>query len=172
MQIRSNSENWSVVIRSIKIKDQLGAVFVYLLITNVFSCECTFEICKHCLMSACAWNEYTCFGRLFVIMNFVDASKKKINPNAKENEKIWVKMFSNFWTTGILKNWWSLLVILINTFFHFEIFWKPWCPEGTIFYLFFFKKKNWINILITPAQAIGHKTPDLETYFSDSLEIR
>ena len=30
IQIRSNSENWSVVIRSIKMKDQLGAVFVCL----------------------------------------------------------------------------------------------------------------------------------------------
>ena len=38
-QIRSNSENWSVVIRSIKIKDQLGAVFVCLSIMNVFICE-------------------------------------------------------------------------------------------------------------------------------------
>ena len=37
MQIRSNSENWSVVTKSIKIKDQLGAVFVM----NVFICECT-----------------------------------------------------------------------------------------------------------------------------------
>ena len=32
--------------------------------------------------------------------------------------------------------------------------------------------KNQINHLITPAQAIGHKTPDLETYFSNSSEIR
>ena len=42
MQIRSNLENLSVVIRSIKIKDQLGAVFVCLLIMNVFIRECTF----------------------------------------------------------------------------------------------------------------------------------
>ena len=38
-------------------------------------------------------------------------------------------------------------------------------PRGTIL-------KNRINILITPAQAIGHKTLDLETYFSNSSEIR
>ena len=31
-QIRQNSENWSVVTKSIKIKDQLGAVFVCLLL--------------------------------------------------------------------------------------------------------------------------------------------
>ena len=32
--------------------------------------------------------------------------------------------------------------------------------------------KNRMNHLITPTQAIGHKTPDLETYFSNSSEIR
>ena len=47
-QIRSNSESLSVVIRSIKIKDQLGAVFVCLLIMNVFICDCTFDKCKPC----------------------------------------------------------------------------------------------------------------------------
>ena len=64
-------------------------------------------------------------------MNFVEASKKRINPSAKENEKIWVKMFSNFWTTGILKE----LVItvgneptLINTFCHYGIVDAPFCP--------------------------------------------
>ena len=55
-------------------------------------------------------------------MNFVDASKK--NPNTKENEKKWVKIFSNFGTTWILK---ELVIaignepILINTFFHYGI---------------------------------------------------
>ena len=82
--------------------------------------------------------------------------------------KIWVKMFSNFWTTGILK---ELVItvsnelILINTFFHFGIFWKPWCPKRHDF------EKNRINHLITPSQAIDHKTNDLETYFSNSSEI-
>ena len=56
-QIRSNSENWSVVIRSIKIKDQLGVIFICLSVMNVFIWKWTFEICKHCLTSACAWNE-------------------------------------------------------------------------------------------------------------------
>ena len=42
MQIRSNSKNLSVVIRSIKIKDQRGAVFVCLLIMNVFIREYAF----------------------------------------------------------------------------------------------------------------------------------
>ena len=32
--------------------------------------------------------------------------------------------------------------------------------------------KNQINHLITPVQAIGHETPNLETYFSNSSEIR
>ena len=32
--------------------------------------------------------------------------------------------------------------------------------------------KNRINHLITPTQAFGHKTPDLETYFSNSSKIR
>ena len=44
---------------------------------------------------------------------------------------------------------------------------KPWCPEGHNFL-----KKNRINHLITPTQAIGHKTPGLETYFSNSSKIR
>ena len=43
---------------------------------------------------------------------------------------------------------------------------KPWCPEGHNF------EKKQMNLLITPAQAIGQKTPDLETYFSNSSEIR
>ena len=41
-QIRSNSKNLLVVIRALKIKDQLGAVFVCLLIMNVFIHECAF----------------------------------------------------------------------------------------------------------------------------------
>ena len=45
-QIRSNSENWSVVIRSIKMKDQLGVVFVCLLIMNVFICKYAYWKCK------------------------------------------------------------------------------------------------------------------------------
>ena len=46
--------------------------------------------------------------------------------------------------------------ISINTFFHFEIFRKPWCPEGHDF-----EKSN--KPLITPTQAIGLKIPDSET---------
>ena len=41
-QIQSNSEDLSAIIRSIKIKDQLGAVFVCLLIMNVFIRERAF----------------------------------------------------------------------------------------------------------------------------------
>ena len=46
-----------------------------------------------------------------------------------------------------------------------ESFEKRGAPKGTIL-------KNRINHLITPAQAIGHETPDLETYFLNSLEIK
>ena len=42
---------------------------------------------------------------------------------------------------------------------------KCGAPRGTIL-------KNRINHLITPVQAIGHETPDLETHFSNSSEIR
>ena len=75
-------------------------------------------------MSAYAWNEETYDLDIFVIMIFFDASKKRINLSAKEYENIWVKMFSNFWTTRILK---ELVVIisnvpiLINASFHCEI---------------------------------------------------
>ena len=79
-------------------------------------------------------------------------------------------MFSNFRTTRILK---ELVItvgnelILINTFFHYGIIWKKkrGASKGTIL-------KNRINHLITPAQAIGHETPDLETYLSNSSKIR
>ena len=111
---------------------------------------------------------------IFVILNFVDIKKKEeginfvIIKSVQVKMKIWLKMFSSFWTTEVLK---ELVItvgnepILINTFFHFGILWKPWCPVGHDF-------ENRINLLITPSQAIGHKTPDLETYFSNSSEIR
>ena len=74
------------------------------------------------------------FQTFLVIMDFVDASKKENKSSAKENEKIWVKMFSSFWTTRVLK---ELVIIvgnepiLINTFFHYGIIWKKmWCPKG------------------------------------------
>ena len=129
-----------------------------------------FEKCKHCLMLAYAWNEATYVSDIFVIMIFFDASKKRINPSAKEYENIWVKMFSNFLTTRILK---ELVItvgnksISINTPFHFGTFWikSLGASRGTIL-------KNRINILITLAQAIGHKTHNLETYFSNSSKIR
>ena len=73
-----------------------------------------------------------------------------------------------FWTTGTLK---ELVVtisnepILINTFFHFEIFLKTLVPREARFW------KNRINHLITPSQAIGHKIFDLQT-LSNSSKIR
>ena len=106
------------------------------------------------LMSAFAWNEWTCVSDIFVILNFANISKKgnkfcDHKVSAKKNENV-----SKFWTTMISK-WLVIIVssqsILINTFFHFEIFWKPRCPEGNNFW------KNRINLLITPTQAIGHK---------------
>ena len=77
-------------------------------------------------------------------------------------------MLSNFWTTRILKE----LVITVgnkpistNTFFHFGICWKFWCPEGHDF-----GKSN--KHFDQPAQEIGHKTPDSKTYFSNSSKIK
>ena len=51
--------------------------------------------------------------------------------------------------------------ILINIPFHFETIWIKdlGALRGTLF------EKNQMNLLITPAQAIGRKTPDLETLF-------
>ena len=54
--------------------------------------------------------------------------------------------------------------VLINNFFFFtmESFGKKMggAPRGMIL-------KNRINHVITPSQAIGHETPDLETFFSN-----
>ena len=69
----------------------------------------------------------------FVIMNFVDASKKRINPK-KKMENMGENVFK-FWTTEILK---ELVIIvgnepvLINNFFHYGIIWikNGWCPKG------------------------------------------
>ena len=75
-----------------------------------------------------------------------------------------------FWTTEILKELVTLVgnePVLINTFFHYGIIWikKKWCLRGHDFE----KSKN---LLITPPQTIGHKTPSLETFFLNSSEIR
>ena len=74
-QIRSNSENLSMVIRSINIKDQLGAVFCLSFDHEFFfhSWMCFLRNVNTALMSACAWNEWTC---TFFIMNLADVSKK------------------------------------------------------------------------------------------------
>ena len=122
MQIRSNSENSPAVIRNVKIKDQLGAVFLF------FEC---FHLWMHfsrnvnfALMSAFTWNEWTYVLGIFVVLNSVDILKKK-----KKNENV-----SKFWTMGISK-WLVIIVssqpVLINTSFHCEIVWiKMWYPEG------------------------------------------
>ena len=79
-----------------------------------------------------------------------------------------MKMFKSFEQQGFQNDWWSLLVVsqfLQILFSTLESFENLGTPRGTIL-------KNRINHLITPIQAIGHKTPDLETYFSNSSEIR
>ena len=72
-----------------------------------------------------------------------------------------------FWTKEILK---ELVItvgnepVLINNFFHYGIIWIKKmgdAPRGMIL-------KNRINHMITPSQAIGRETPDLETFFSNS----
>ena len=74
-QIWSNSENLSVVIGSIKIKDQLGAVFVC---HECFhSWMCFLRNVNTTSMSAFAWNEWTCVSDTFVITNLVDVLKRE-----------------------------------------------------------------------------------------------
>ena len=80
-------------------------------------------------------------------------------------------MFSNFWMTEVLKELVTTVgnePVLINTLLslwnHLN---KKKCgaSRGTIL-------KNQRNLWITPAQAIGHKTPSLETFFLNSSKIR
>ena len=52
-------------------------------------------------MSAYACNEGTCVSDIFVIMNFADTSKKRINPNANEKMKI----FSSFEQQEFQNDW-------------------------------------------------------------------
>ena len=76
-QIWPNLENLLMVIRRIKIKNQLGAVF------SSFVHECLY-LWMHflrnvniILMSACTWNQWTCVSNILVIMNFADVSKRE-----------------------------------------------------------------------------------------------
>ena len=95
-------------------------------------------------MGSFAWNEWICASNIFVILNFTDAFKEGINSNAnmkmqkKSDNKM--KIFPSFWITGILK---ELVIIvsnqsiLINTFFHFGIFWikkTTLVPRGARFW--------------------------------------
>ena len=61
-QIQPNSKSWSMDIKSVKIKDQLGVVFL-LLFMNVFIFECIFERCKQYFdVSICMKWMDLCFG--------------------------------------------------------------------------------------------------------------
>ena len=99
-------------------------------------------------------------------MNFVDASKKRINPSAKENMSENVFKFLNDKDPERMGDycwsWTHLNKHFLSLWNHLK---KRGAPRGAIL-------KNQINHLIMPARVIGHKTPDLETYFSNSLEIR
>ena len=91
-QIRSNSENLLVVIRSIKMKDLLGAVFVCLLITNVFVCGCTFEICKLCSnVSICMkWMNFWFQTSLsFWILSILKKKGNKFRDHKVSTKKMW-----------------------------------------------------------------------------------
>ena len=64
-QIRLNSENLSVVIRSIKINDQLGAVLFVFWLWMFSFVNVLFEKCKHCFnVSMCMKWMNLCFGYL------------------------------------------------------------------------------------------------------------
>ena len=54
-------------------------------------------------MSAYAWNKRTYISDIFVIVNFGYTSKKRINPNAKENEKNMVENIFKFLNNGGLE---------------------------------------------------------------------
>ena len=71
-QIQPNSEDLSTVTRSIKIKDQLGAVLLWM-----FSfVNALLEKCKPCFDVNICIKWINLFWTPFVIMNFVDISKK------------------------------------------------------------------------------------------------
>ena len=67
-------------------------------------------------------------------MNFVDTSKKRINPSAKENKKYIGENVFNFLNDGGLEkidDYFRNELILINTSFHYGIIWiKMWYPKG------------------------------------------
>ena len=154
MQIRSNLENWSMVTKSTKIKDELGAVFfVCVLLWMFLFVNALLEKCKHCLMSTYAWNERTYISDIFVIVNFVYTSKKRINPVQNKMRKYDWKCFQILERRGSWKNWWLLLVInpsrqiLSSTLESVENF---GAPRGTIL-------ENRINILISLRRKLAIK---------------
>ena len=115
-------------------------------------------------MSAYAWNEGTFVSDIFDILNFADTSKKRINPSVKEKWGYFqVLNNGDFKMIGdhllVVSPSWQILSSTLESFENLG------APRGTIL-------KNRINILITLAQAIGHETSDLETYFSNSSKIK
>ena len=71
----------------VKIKDQLGAILFFAFIYECFHFWVHFlKDVNIILMSAFVWNEWTYVSDIFVILNFADAFKKRINSRAKKNE--------------------------------------------------------------------------------------
>ena len=64
------------------------------------------------------------FQIFLVIMNFVDTSKKRINPSAKENKKYMGENISKFLNNGDperIGDYFENEPVLINTSFHYGI---------------------------------------------------
>ena len=134
MRIRPNSENLLMVIRSIKIKDQLGAVFSPFCLWMFAFVNVLFEKCKLCFDVSICMKWINLFQTPFVIMNFADISEKgnKFHDHKVNTQKWKWKCFSNVWFWS-WKNWWLLLVINSSRWtlpFTLEPFEKTSCPEG------------------------------------------
>ena len=108
MQIRPNSENLLMVIRSIKIKDQLWVIFSSFVYECFNSWICFLRNVNLVIMLACAWNKWTCVSNIlsfWISLMFIKKNKFH-NHKVKKNENV-VQMFDfESW-----KNWWLLLVI-------------------------------------------------------------
>ena len=125
-----------MVIRSIKITDQLGVVFCLWIFSFV---NALLEKCQLCFDVSICMKWINLFWTPFVIMNFVDISKKGNkcydHKVSAKNDK---KNVSKFLIVGFLK---ELVIIvgnkptLINTPFRFETIWirDLGASRGTIF---------------------------------------
>ena len=125
------------------------------------------EKCKLCFDVSICMKWINLFWTPFVIMNFVNISKKGNKcHDLKVSAKKMIKKCFQVFDFGILK---ELVIavgnksISINTRFHFETIWirDLGAPRGLIF-----EKSNepFDHVCSGNWQAIGHKIPDLETF--------